>query len=118
MEFNTNIFYEIPTITINTPNATIENVGQFKNILVELFSEERKNMIIDMSCVKYIDSTFLGLILHYLKLSQRSGGDLRLVTCEGCGDHPIWVLFETVGVTKVFSIYESIDEALRSFEKK
>lgn len=118
MDFQINTFYDIPTITVNIPNATIENAGQLKDVLAESFSEERNNMIIDMSCVKYIDSTFLGVILNYLKLSQKSGGDLKLVTCEGCGDHPMWVLFETTGVSKVFSVYNSVDEALRSFDEK
>ena len=117
MEFQLNTYHDIPTVIINTPNATVENAGQLKNILEETFSEGRNNLIIDMSCVKYIDSTFLGVILSYLKLSQKSGGDLKLVTCEGCGDHPMWVLFETTGVAKVFEIYNSIDEAQRSFEE-
>ena len=117
MHFKIDTYYNIPTITVNTPNATVENAGQLKNILAESFSVERNKIIIDMSCVKYIDSTFLGVIFQYLKLTQKSGGNLKLVTCEGCGNHPIWVMLETTGVAKLFEIYNSVDEALKSYEE-
>ena len=74
------------------------------------------NIIVDMSCVKYIDSTFLGQLVKYLKISQKSGGDLKLVTCEGCGNHPIWVLFELTRTSDIFSIFYNVDDAIKSFK--
>jgi anti-anti-sigma factor len=78
-------------------------------------AETTNRVIVNMSCVKYIDSTFLGQVIKYGKKSQKAGGDLKLVACEGCGDHPIWVLFELTRTSDIFSIFESVDEAIKSF---
>jgi anti-anti-sigma factor len=115
VEFLTQKYDNILVITVNTPNATAVNAISFSTLLEEAISDQIKKFIIDISCVKYIDSAFLGQTIKYLKKIRNSGGDLKLVACEGCGNHAIRVSFEKTETSDIFSIHDNLTEALRSF---
>ena len=83
---------------------------EFKNHVAAVLDPASK-VVIDMSRLRFVDSTGLGAIISFLKQSKEAGGDLKL-----CGISPsIRKLIELVRVDKIVEIFETKEEAVRSF---
>jgi anti-sigma B factor antagonist len=75
--------------------------------LVELVSQGHRHIVVDLEGVDFLDSTGLGVLVGGLKRVRSNGGDLSLV----CTQPRILKVFEITGLTTVFSISRSVDEA-------
>lgn len=75
--------------------------------LVELASQGRNQIVVDLEGVEFLDSTGLGVLVGGLKRLRSNDGDLGLV----CTQARILKVFEITGLTKVFTISGSVDEA-------
>jgi anti-sigma B factor antagonist len=76
--------------------------------LVELVSQGKYRIVVDLENVDFLDSTGLGVLVGGLKRLRSHDGDLSLV----CTQHRILKVFEITGLTKVFSIRDSVDAAV------
>jgi anti-sigma B factor antagonist len=76
--------------------------------LVELVNEGHYHLIVDMEGVDFLDSTGLGVLVGGLKRVRAHEGSLRLV----CNQERILKIFRITGLTKVFPIHGSVDEAV------
>ena len=77
--------------------------------LVELVSQGKHRIVVDLEGVEFLDSTGLGVLVGGLKRVRTHDGDLLLV----CTQHRILKVFEITGLTKVFSIHASVDDAVK-----
>lgn len=75
--------------------------------LVELVSAGHHAIVVDLEAVDFLDSTGLGVLVGGLKRLRSHDGDLSLV----CTQQRILKVFEITGLTKVFTIHESVDSA-------
>jgi anti-sigma B factor antagonist len=75
--------------------------------LVELVTQGHLQIIVDLEGVDFLDSTGLGVLVGGLKRLRSNEGDLGLV----CTQSRILKVFEITGLTKVFSIYDTVDAA-------
>ncbi|AKJ64494.1 STAS domain-containing protein [Kiritimatiella glycovorans] len=69
------------------------------------------NYVVDMGDVDFMDSAGLGALIATLKRITERGGDLKIA---GLQKKPRMV-FEITRAYKVFEIYDSVDEAVRSY---
>jgi anti-sigma B factor antagonist len=76
--------------------------------LIDLVSGGSYHLIIDMEKVDFLDSTGLGVLVGGLKRVRSHEGSLHLV----CTQDRILKIFRITGLTKVFPIHSSVDEAL------
>jgi anti-sigma B factor antagonist len=76
--------------------------------LIDLVSAGSYHLIVDMEKVDFLDSTGLGVLVGGLKRFRAHDGTLRLV----CTEERILKIFRITGLTKVFPIHASVDEAL------
>ena len=76
--------------------------------LVELVNQGKRMIVIDLEGVEFLDSTGLGVLVGGLKRLRTNDGDLSLV----CTQHRILRVFEITGLTKVFTIHTSVDDAV------
>ena len=76
--------------------------------LVELVTQGKHRIVVDLEGVEFLDSTGLGVLVGGLKRVRSHNGDLGLV----CTQHRILKVFEITGLTKVFAIHDSVDAAL------
>jgi anti-sigma B factor antagonist len=83
---------------------------EFKERLVQVIEDGKKNLVVDLSKATFIDSTTLGVLVGGVKRLRPSGGSLVLV----CTDQNISKIFEITGLDRVFPIHGSREEALRS----
>ena len=83
---------------------------EFKERLVQVIEDGKKNLVVDLSKATFIDSTTLGVLVGGVKRLRPSGGSLALV----CTDQNISKIFEITGLDRVFPIHGSREEALQS----
>ena len=76
--------------------------------LVDLVSQGKHQVVVDLEGVDFLDSTGLGVLVGGLKRLRSHDGDLLLV----CTQSRILKVFEITGLTKVFSIHDSVDAAV------
>jgi anti-sigma B factor antagonist len=76
--------------------------------LVELATGGTEYAVVDLRAVEFLDSTGLGVLVSGLKRFRTLGGDLVLA----CFEQRILRVFEITGLTQVFGIYPSAEEAV------
>ncbi len=82
------------------------------NTLHELREKGKNNVVVDLSKVKFMNSSGLGMLISGMTTMRNSGGDLRLANVA---DRIQSLLIVTKLIT-VFKHYSSVDEAVQSFE--
>ena len=83
---------------------------EFKERLVQVIEDGKKQLVVDLSKATFIDSTTLGVLVGGVKRLRPTGGSLALV----CTDQNISKIFEITGLDRVFPIHASREEALQS----
>jgi anti-sigma B factor antagonist len=86
--------------------------GMLKDAVANAVGDGAKHVLLDLSGVRYIDSTRLGEIIAAHITVSRQGGRLKLV---GTPDR-IVELLEIAGLGGVFERYDSADEAKKSLQ--
>ncbi|WP_431039821.1 anti-sigma factor antagonist BldG [Streptomyces sp. P9-1] len=76
--------------------------------LVELVNDGSFHLVVDMEGVDFLDSTGLGVLVGGLQRVRAHEGSLRLV----CNQERILKIFRITGLTKVFPIHTSVEEAV------
>jgi anti-sigma B factor antagonist len=85
----------------------VYSAPRLREKLVELVSEGHRQIVADLEGVDFLDSTGLGVLVGGLKRLRSHEGDLTLV----CTQPRILKVFEITGLTTVFKISGSVDEA-------
>ncbi|MDH6138308.1 MULTISPECIES: STAS domain-containing protein [Kitasatospora] len=78
--------------------------------LVELVNDGSYHLVVDMEGVDFLDSTGLGVLVGGLKRVRAHEGSLRLV----CTQERILKIFRITGLTKVFPIHTSVEDAVQA----
>ena len=77
-----------------------------------VLEQGKTRVIVDLSAVRYIDSTGLTVLIGALRRLRRDGGALALVVT----DYDIERMLESAGLDGMFAVHRSRDEALEDFE--
>lgn len=80
---------------------------RFRERLIEVVTDGHRRVVVDLEGVDFLDSTGLGVLVGGLKRLRSLDGDLLLV----CTQSRILKVFEITGLTKVFSIFDSVEAA-------
>ncbi len=96
-------------IDIENQNLDAGNVKAFKEQIAPTL-ESFGNVLIDMSRLGFVDSSGLGALLSCLRIMNNKNGQLKLFAMA----KPVQALFELVRMHRIFSIYNSREEALAS----
>jgi anti-sigma B factor antagonist len=81
---------------------------EFKERMVQVIEQGKKQVVVDLSKATFIDSTTLGVLVGGVKRLRPNEGQLSLV----CSDRNITKIFEITGLDRVFTIYPTREEAL------
>ena len=79
-----------------------------RELLIDLAGKNNYQLIVNMEKVEFLDSTGLGVLVGGLKRVRAHDGSLDLV----CTQERILKIFRITGLTKVFGIYQSVDQAI------
>jgi anti-sigma B factor antagonist len=114
-------FVDLSLSTRTDGDRTIVEVGgeidvytapRLREQLVDLVADGKYHLVVDMERVDFLDSTGLGVLVGGLKRVRAHDGSLRLV----CTQERILKIFRITGLTKVFPIHSSVDEAVSATE--
>lgn len=104
---------KVLVITPEGESLDASKAAEFKeNILKLIMDNQNIQVVLDLNQVKFIDSSGLGSFLSILRDLNARGGDLKLSRMNS----PIQRMFELVKMQKIFEIYKSNDEAVKSFK--
>ena len=81
---------------------------KLREALLNLVESGNHRLIVDMEGVEFLDSTGLGVLVGGLKRVRAHDGSLDLV----CTQERILKIFRITGLTKVFGIHDTVDEAI------
>ena len=96
------------TVVLVGGEIDVYTAPQLREKLVDLVGEQKYHLIVDMENVDFLDSTGLGVLVGGLKRVRAHDGSLQLV----CTQERILKIFRITGLTKVFPIHSSVEEAV------
>lgn len=99
-------------VTLDAQNLDARHSETFKTDLMSLVdASETFNVVLDLSPLNFVDSSGLGGLLSVLRHLNSQGGDLKIANMT----KQIRAMFEIVRMHKLFEIYNSAEDAVRSF---
>ena len=81
---------------------------RLRELLIDLVSKGHYQLVVNLDKVGFLDSTGLGVLVGGLKRVRVHDGSLDLV----CTQQRILKIFRITGLTEVFGIYETVDQAI------
>lgn len=97
---------EVPVDELDASNAP-----EFKRDIAPVLQANTK-LVLDLSRLRFVDSSGLGAVLSCLRQLTAKSGDLKL-----CGmSKQVRALFELVRMHRIFDIYGTREEAVRAFQ--
>ena len=81
---------------------------RLRELLIDLVNKNNYQLVVNMEKVEFLDSTGLGVLVGGLKRVRAHDGSLDLV----CTQERILKIFRITGLTKVFRIYQTVDQAI------
>lgn len=68
-----------------------ENAELFRKKLYELIEQKKKNIVVDMTDIKMVSSTGIGILISGFTTLKNAGGDFKACShfrqCERCAEH-------------------------------
>ena len=80
--------------------------------IYSLLQDEVRKIVLDLSKVKWVNSTGLGTLISVMTSVKNKNGDLRLAHVT----EKLESLFMITQLIKVFKTYESVERAVASFK--
>lgn len=87
------------------------NAPEIKEIINSLIAEQKTNVIINLEKVSYIDSSGIGALISSLSNLKKYQGGLKIINVFAS----VRKVFELTKLTSFFEIYDSEDEAIKTF---
>ena len=98
---------EVAVAVVPVDELDASNAGEFKREIAPLLEANAK-MVLDMSRLRFVDSSGLGAFISCLRKLNAKGGDLKL-----CGmSKQVRAVFELVRMHRVFDILGTREDAV------
>lgn len=112
MKLKTKEIKEITVIQLDGNVMGGPDASALNDYLHKLITEDRKNVVIDLKAVSFINSSGLGMLIGGLTTLRHSGGELKLARASKKVEH----LLEMTKLLKVFDLHKSVNDAVASFK--
>lgn len=89
-----------------------DTAQEFRDAMSQLAAEGKLRIVLNFGNVSFVDSSGLGCIVSALRQFRQYDGDIKLA----CITENIRPLIEIVRLHRVFDIYDSVEEAVKSFD--
>lgn len=111
MEINVDKQDRIAIAEIPVEELDASNAGELKRDMAPIL-EANARLVIDLTRLRFVDSSGLGAMLSCLRHVSAKGGDLKL-----CGlSRQVRAAFELVRMHRIFDIFPTREEAVRAFQ--
>jgi anti-sigma B factor antagonist len=102
---------DVAVVEIPVDELDASNTGELKHDIAPVLEANAK-LVIDLSRLRFVDSSGLGAILSCLRQLTSKGGDLKLTGMQ----KQVRAVFELVRMHRIFDIYGTREEAVRAFQ--
>lgn len=104
-------FGAVTIATLHGDELDASNVQDFKRDIAPVLAESR-NVILDLSHLRFIDSSGLGAMLSCLRQLNAAGAELKL-----CGmSKAVRAVFELVRMHRIFDIFDTREQAVSALQ--
>ena len=101
----------VAVATMPVDELDASNAGEFKRDIAPVLQANTR-LVLDLSRLRFVDSSGLGALLSCLRQLSAKSGDLKL-----CGmSKQVRGLFELVRMHRIFDIYGTKEEAVHAFK--
>jgi len=101
---------DVAVAAVPVEELDASNAGEFKRDIAPALEANAK-LVLDLSRLRFVDSSGLGAFISCLRKLNAKGGDLKL-----CGmSKQVRAVFELVRMHRIFDIHDTKDEAVRAF---
>ena len=111
MKIKTSEKYGACIITLKGNVMGGDDTKTFNELLHKNIDADKKNIVVDLSGVKFMNSSGLGMLIGGLTTMKKGGGNLKLA---GTTDKIESLLIITKLIT-IFESFKSVDEAVKSY---
>ena len=101
----------IVVVCVKEERLDAHNSGDLKLAVNSLFGEGKKNVLVDLDDVRFIDSSGLGALVSGFKNAISNQGNLKLSSLQP----QVKSMFELTRLHRVFEIFPSSSDALENF---
>lgn len=108
MILETTVFNNVTYIKLMGERLDASHTLAFKDNITAVINESKSHIVLDLSCVKFMDSTGLGSIVSIFKMM---GVSKNLILCGVTG--MLLDLFKLTRMDRVFVIVDSQEDALQ-----
>jgi anti-sigma B factor antagonist len=84
---------------------------EFQDLLHKSLEEDKKNVVVDLANVKFMNSSGLGMLISGFTTMKNGGGLMKLANAT----EKINSLLVITKLITIFEHFESVDEAVKSF---
>ena len=90
------------------------DASEFNNTIQQLIEGNKKNIVVDLGNLKYVNSTGIGIIIRGYTTVKNAGGNLKLANLN----EKMKGLLSITKLNTIFDIYDTSDAAaVKSFNK-
>ncbi len=88
-----------------------DDTKEFQEILHKLIEEGKKNIVVDLGEVKFMNSSGLGMLISGLTTTKKAEGSLKLARVG----EKIQSLLIITKLIQIFETFESVEDAVKTF---
>ena len=88
-----------------------DDTKEFNELLHKLLDEGKKNVVVDLSEVKFMNSSGLGMLIGGLTTMKKVSGNMKLARTT----EKIESLLIITKLSTIFESYETVEEAIKTF---
>lgn len=98
-------------IAVREERLDAHNSADLKVEMQKIFEDGKKNLLVDLTEVRFIDSSGLGALVSGFKNATSHHGNMKLSSLQT----QVKSMFELTRLHRVFEIFGSVPEAMESF---
>lgn len=88
------------------------NVETVLEKVINLLNDGIVKLVVDFKQLRYVNSTGLGILLHFSKSAKEKGGCFKIANIN----ENVYEIIEIIGATSLLEIYDDLDEAVTALE--
>jgi len=111
MKFTTKDIYNAVVIKFKGQLVGGPEAEDFHKVLSDSIAAGKKNVIVDLSDVGFVNSTGIGIVVRGYTTMKEAGGALKLAGVT----NKLEGLLSVTKLTSVFELHKDVDEASKSF---
>ena len=89
------------------------NVEATLDQVTKLIRDGFMNIVADFKGLRYVNSTGLGILLHFTKTAKESNGCFKIASIN----ENVFEIIEIIGANTLLDIHDNVDAAQASFKK-